>query len=129
MSVRADDATPAPAEPQENRQAEPSASSAPLPQSICEVLAAAAAANDLPAEFFARLIWQESRFRPEAVSHAGAQGVAQFMPGTARMRGLADPFEPREAIAKSAELLQIPAHRGQSFRRIADSNPVIADSF
>jgi hypothetical protein len=25
--------------------------------------------------------------------------------------------------------VQIPAHRGQSFRRIADSNPVIADSF
>jgi hypothetical protein len=106
MSVRADDATPAPAEPQENPQAEPSASPAPLPQSICEVLVAAAAANDLPAEFFTRLIWQESRFRPEAVSHAGAQGVAQFMPGTARMRGLADPFEPREAIAKSAGLLR-----------------------
>jgi hypothetical protein len=82
MSDRADDTTPAPAEPQENPQAEPSASPAPLPQSICEVLAAAAAANDLPAEFFTRLIWQESRFRPEAVSHAGAQGVAQFMPGT-----------------------------------------------
>ena len=40
------------------------------------------------------------------MSHAGAQGVAQFMPGTAKMRGLADPFEPREAIAKSAELLR-----------------------
>ena len=106
MSVRADGATPAPAEPQENLQAEPSASPAPLPQSICEVLTAAAVANDLPAEFFTRLIWQESRFRPEAVSHAGAQGVAQFMPGTARMRGLADPFEPREAIVKSAELLR-----------------------
>jgi soluble lytic murein transglycosylase-like protein len=79
MSVRADDATPAPAEPQDNPQAEPSASPASLPQSICEVLAAAAAANDLPAEFFTRLIWQESRFRPEAVSHAGAQGVAQFI--------------------------------------------------
>jgi Transglycosylase SLT domain len=100
MSVRADDAAPAPAEPQENPQAESSASPAPLPQSICEELTAAAAANDLPAEFFARLIWQESRFRPEAVSHAGAQGVAQFMPGAAGMRGLVDPFEPREAIAK-----------------------------
>jgi hypothetical protein len=59
MSVRADDATPVPAEPQENPQAEPSALPAPLPQSICEVLAAAAAANDLPAEFFTRLIWQK----------------------------------------------------------------------
>jgi hypothetical protein len=58
MSVRADDATLAPAEPQEN-QVEPSASPAPLPQSICEVLTAAAAANDLPAELFTRLIWQD----------------------------------------------------------------------
>jgi hypothetical protein len=31
--------------------------------------------------------------------------------------------------AAAGYCLQIPAHRGQSFRRIADSNPVIADSF
>jgi Transglycosylase SLT domain len=70
------------------------------------VLATAAAANDLPVEFFTRLIWQESRFKPEAVSRAGAQGVAQFMPGTARLRGLEDPFDPIQAIAKSAQLLR-----------------------
>ena len=46
---------------------------------ICSALAAAAAQNDLPTDFFARLIWQESRFDPAAVSRAGAQGV-QFMP-------------------------------------------------
>jgi len=39
--------------------------------SICDALAAAAAENDLPVDFFARLIWQESRFDPnEAISHA-----------------------------------------------------------
>ena len=38
-------------------------------------------------------------------SRAGAQGVAQFMPGTAAERGLADPFDPEQAIPKSAELL------------------------
>jgi hypothetical protein len=40
------------------------------------------------------------------------------------------PFE--EGTAEdwvNAPTVQIPAHRGQSFRRIADSNPVIADSF
>jgi len=42
---------------------------------ICSALAAAAAQNDLPTDFFARLIWQESRFDPTAVSRAGAQGV------------------------------------------------------
>jgi hypothetical protein len=70
------------------------------------VLAAAAATNDLPVEFFTRLIWQESRFRPDAVSRAGAQGVAQFMPATAKLRGLENPFDPREAIIKSAQLLR-----------------------
>jgi hypothetical protein len=73
--------------------------------SICNALAAAAAENDLPTDFFTRLIWQESRFDPAAVSRAGAQGVAQFMPATASWRGLADPFDPVEAIAKSAKLL------------------------
>jgi len=74
--------------------------------SICDALAAAAGENDLPVDFFARLIWQESRFDPRAVSRAGAQGVAQFMPATANARGLADPFDPIEAIAHSAKLLR-----------------------
>jgi hypothetical protein len=74
--------------------------------SICNALAAAATENDLPIDFFTRLIWQESRFDPMAVSRAGAQGVAQFMPATARWRGLADPFDPLEAIAQSAKLLR-----------------------
>ena len=74
--------------------------------SICSALAAAAAQNDLPTDFFARLIWQESRFDPAAVSRAGAQGVAQFMPGTANWRGLSNPFDPLEAIAQSAKLLR-----------------------
>jgi hypothetical protein len=73
---------------------------------ICSALAAAAAQNDLPTDFFARLIWQESRFDPAAVSRAGAQGVAQFMPATATWRGLSDPFDPLEAIAQSAKLLR-----------------------
>jgi Transglycosylase SLT domain/SPOR domain len=74
--------------------------------SVCQALAAAAGANDLPIDFFTRLIWQESRFDPKAVSRAGAQGVAQFMPATASGRGLADPFDPLEAIPKSAQLLR-----------------------
>src|SRR5438132_13179593 len=71
---------------------------------ICSALAAAAAQNDLPTDFFTRLIWQESRFDPAAVSRAGAQGVAQFMPATANWRGLSNPFDPLEAIAESAKL-------------------------
>jgi hypothetical protein len=73
---------------------------------ICSALAAAAAQNDLPTDFFIRLIWQESRFDPAAVSRAGAQGVAQFMPATANWRGLSNPFDPLEAIAESAKFLR-----------------------
>jgi Transglycosylase SLT domain len=76
------------------------------PASLCEVLAQAAVSHDLPTDFFIRLIWQESRFKADAVSPAGAQGVAQFMPATARLRQLENPFDPLEAIAKSAQLLR-----------------------
>jgi transglycosylase-like protein with SLT domain len=78
----------------------------PTVDEICRTLADAATDNDLPEEFFTRLIWQESRFDPSAVSPAGAQGIAQFMPATARSRGLFDPFDPLKAIPKSAELLR-----------------------
>jgi soluble lytic murein transglycosylase-like protein len=71
----------------------------------CEALANAAAAHDVPLEFFVRLIRQESNFDPYSVSHKGAQGIAQFMPGTARWRGLADPFEPQQALHESARWL------------------------
>ena len=58
---------------------------------------------------FVRLIWKESRFNPQAVSPKGAQGIAQFMPGTAEERGLDDPFEPKSAIVHSASLLGRPS--------------------
>ena len=59
----------------------------------------------LPVEFFARVIWQESRFNARAVSAKGAQGIAQFMPRTADYRGLIDPFDPIEALKNSASYL------------------------
>ncbi len=76
-----------------------------LEQAICRLIETGARRHHLPIHFFTRLIWAESRFRIRAVSPAGAQGVAQFMPGTARERGLADPFDPEQAIAASAALL------------------------
>ena len=50
---------------------------------VCHLIESAASTYDLPLVFLIRLIWQESRFDLGAVSPAGAQGVAQFMPGTA----------------------------------------------
>jgi hypothetical protein len=78
----------------------------PSVDDICRTLAEAAADNELPEEFFTRLIWQESRFDPQAVSPAGAQGIAQFMPQTARMRGLVNAFEPLQALRESASYLR-----------------------
>src|ERR1700693_453062 len=57
----------------------------PNPASICRLIEAAAAANGLPLEFFARIIWQESGFHSDAIgpltrSGQRAQGIAQFMP-------------------------------------------------
>lgn len=72
---------------------------------ICNLIEAEALRHELPRDFFARLIWKESRFDPNAVSPAGAEGIAQFMPGTARMRGLADPFDIDQAVPASASYL------------------------
>jgi hypothetical protein len=77
----------------------------PLDRTICRLIERAAGENRLPAEFLTRLIWRESSFRAAAVSPAGARGIAQFMPGTAQERGLADPFDPEQAIPKAAHLL------------------------
>jgi hypothetical protein len=79
-------------------------------ETMCLIIESAAAANDLPLEFFARVIWQESRFQSDAVgpvtrSGQRAQGIAQFMPGTASERRLLDPFDPVQALPKSAEFL------------------------
>jgi hypothetical protein len=78
---------------------------------ICTLIDQAAARHGLPIEFFTRLIWKESRFRQDAVSPKGALGIAQFMPGTAALRGLADPFDPIEAIPASAHYLRDLAER------------------
>jgi hypothetical protein len=74
-------------------------------EALCSAIETAASDHDLPVGFFTRLIWQESRFRADAVSPKGAQGIAQFMPATAAERGLADPFDARAAIPASASYL------------------------
>src|ERR1700716_3107427 len=80
-------------------------------EAMCLMIESAAKAANLPLEFFARVIWQESRFQPDAVgpvprSGDRAQGIAQFMPGTASERRLLDPFDPVQALPKSAEFLR-----------------------
>lgn len=79
-------------------------------ETLCLIIKSAAKTNDLPLEFFIRVIWQESRFQPKAVgpitrNGQRAEGIAQFMPGTASERRLLDPFDPVQALPKSAEFL------------------------
>jgi len=78
----------------------------PTVDDVCRTLEQAAAENSLPVEFFARVIWQESRFNASAVSPKGAAGIAQFMPRTADWHGLVDPFDPIEALRHSAGYLR-----------------------
>lgn len=72
---------------------------------VCALLLEASTRHGLPPDFLARLIWKESLFDPNAVSPKGAEGIAQFMPGTARLRGLDDPFDMEKALAASAAYL------------------------
>jgi transglycosylase-like protein with SLT domain len=76
------------------------------PDVICEAVRTAAEENNIPIGFLVRLLWQESRFRAEEVSSAGARGIAQFMPQTAVEMGLRDPFDPLQAIPVAARFLR-----------------------
>jgi len=89
--------------------ASPEKPSDPVGQ-ICPIIETVAQANALPLDFFVKIIWQESRFQPDVVgpvtrSGERAQGIAQFMPGTALERQLVEPFNPVEALPKSGEFL------------------------
>ena len=91
--------------------AQPRASVQPQPEKaayaaeVCGLLSLHAQRNSLPVDFLTRLIWKESVFDAQAVSPAGAEGIAQFMPGTAKLRGLKNSFDHREALAAAAEYL------------------------
>jgi soluble lytic murein transglycosylase-like protein len=89
----------------------------PTADDICRALEQSAAENAHPVEFFARVIWQESRFDARTVSPTGAE-EAQVMPRTTSWHGLADPFDPIEALRHSAAYLRDARTRFQpGFRR------------
>lgn len=72
------------------------------PAKYLQAIRAAEQANGLPFAMLERLLWQESRYREDIItgkvrSPAGALGIAQFMPATAREMGI-DPLNPAQAI-------------------------------
>ncbi|MGK2878695.1 MAG: lytic transglycosylase domain-containing protein [Solirubrobacterales bacterium] len=76
-----------------------------VPQRFRQMIIDAAQKYNVQPVLLASQLKAESDFNPNAVSSAGAQGIAQFMPGTARSMGLTDPFDPRASINAQAKLM------------------------
>ncbi len=76
-----------------------------VPARFEDLIARAALRWNVPMNLLAAQLYAESGFNPFAVSPAGAEGIAQFMPGTADAYGLADPFDPEQAIDAQARLM------------------------
>lgn len=80
-----------------------------IPEQFRPLIERAAAQYGVPPDLLGRLLRQESGFRPDVISGqrlstAGAQGIAQFMPGTAKEMGV-DPLNPESAIPGAARYL------------------------
>jgi soluble lytic murein transglycosylase-like protein len=77
-----------------------------VPARFHEPITRAAQRWNVGAALLAAQLYVESGFDPNARSAAGAQGIAQFMPGTAASLGLANPFDPVAAIDAQAHLMR-----------------------
>lgn len=78
---------------------------------------------DISPALLEALVWQESRWNPRAVSPAGARGLAQLMPGTARMMGV-NPDDPHHNLEGGTRYLrmQIDAFDGDLEKALAAYN-------
>jgi soluble lytic murein transglycosylase-like protein len=70
-----------------------------------ELIEAAAIAHDLDPDLLRAVVVVESGYRPDARSPAGAAGLAQLMPGTARELGVTDRLDPHQSVMAGAEYL------------------------
>lgn len=78
---------------------------APLSQPFMEAIAVAARRHGLDEKLLHALVIVESAYRPDALSPAGAGGLAQLMPGTAAHLGVRDRFDPEQNLSGGAEYL------------------------
>lgn len=76
-----------------------------VPESMDAIFEEAARRYQVPVALLKAVGKVESDFNPKAVSSAGAQGVMQLMPGTARELGVTDPFDARSNIMGGAKYL------------------------
>jgi Transglycosylase SLT domain/D-alanyl-D-alanine carboxypeptidase/Putative Flp pilus-assembly TadE/G-like len=77
-----------------------------VPARFAPLIVRAAQRWGVSAHLLAAQLYAESNFNPFARSPAGAEGIAQFMPGTAAGLGLVDPFDPKAAIDAQAHLMR-----------------------
>jgi len=77
-----------------------------VPARFAPTIARAARRWSVAGTLLAAQLYKESNFNPFARSPAGAEGIAQFMPGTARALGLTDPFDADQAIDAQAHLMR-----------------------
>jgi hypothetical protein len=77
-----------------------------VPDRFAPILGRAAQRWNVSAALLAAQLYAESNFNPFAQSPAGAQGIAQFMPGTAQALGLDNPFDAAQAIDAQAHLMR-----------------------
>jgi len=78
----------------------------PPAANIAQMVADAAKANDIDPLLVHSVIQVESNYNPYAVSSAGARGLMQLMPGTARDLGVTDSFDPRQNIEAGVKYLK-----------------------
>ncbi|MGD6801610.1 lytic transglycosylase domain-containing protein [Rossellomorea aquimaris] len=84
-----------------------SVSSSKAPDSsIQQIISRAAQQYNLPVKLISSVISQESGFNPDAVSHAGASGLMQLMPATARGLGVTDIFDPEQNVFAGTKYLR-----------------------
>ena len=90
--------------------ADPAVQASLVPEAYRAQVAQLAARYDLSPSLIEALVWQESRWRAGAVSSAGARGLAQLMPGTARQMGV-DADDPESNLEGGARYLRIQLDR------------------
>jgi soluble lytic murein transglycosylase-like protein len=78
---------------------------APIPSNYSAALAQAAASANISPALLAALVWQESRWNPQAISRKGAIGLTQLMPATARDLGV-NPNDPVANLNGGARYLR-----------------------
>ena len=77
-----------------------------VPARFAPMIVAAAQRWNVSATLLAAQLYAESNFNPFARSHAGALGIAQFMPSTAAAMGVGNPLDPAQAIDGQARLMR-----------------------